>query len=139
MSKLGNAIVWPLPTVLSSAHPDVSTLWHICTCAPFAQLGTCSLCSTEQVLIQVSFVLPPPGKIMLCARSPSQEQLVFDNLLASQNPLANIPSTSQIICLDGSASEYKYSSIYIAPLNSHGRTEAILVRLAPRRETIFKK
>jgi len=28
-----------------------------------------------------------------------------------------------------------YSSIYIAPLNSHGPTEALLVRLAPRKET----
>src|SRR6218665_2351645 len=32
-----------------------------------------------------------------------------------------------------------YSSIYIAPLNSHGPTEALLVRLAPRKETSFKK
>src|SRR6218665_1181073 len=28
-----------------------------------------------------------------------------------------------------------YSSIYIAPLNSHRQTEALLVRLAPRKET----
>ena len=28
-----------------------------------------------------------------------------------------------------------YSSIYIAPLNSHGQTEALLVQLAPRKET----
>ena len=27
-----------------------------------------------------------------------------------------------------------YSSIYIAPLNSHRQTEALLVRLAPRKE-----
>ena len=32
-----------------------------------------------------------------------------------------------------------YSSIYIAPLNSRGPTEALLVRLAPRKETGFKK
>ena len=32
-----------------------------------------------------------------------------------------------------------YSSIYIAPLNSHRQTEALLVRLAPRKETSFKK
>jgi len=32
-----------------------------------------------------------------------------------------------------------YSSIYIAPLNSHGSTETLLVRLAPRKETSFKK
>jgi len=32
-----------------------------------------------------------------------------------------------------------YSSIYIAPLNSRGQTEALLVRLAPRKETSFKK
>ena len=32
-----------------------------------------------------------------------------------------------------------YSSIYIAPLNSHGQKEALLVRLAPRKETSFKK
>src|SRR6218665_1521030 len=30
-----------------------------------------------------------------------------------------------------------YSSIYIAPLNSRGPTEALLVRLAPRKETSF--
>src|SRR6218665_3312010 len=30
-----------------------------------------------------------------------------------------------------------YSSIYIAPLNSHRQTEALLVRLAPRKETSF--
>src|SRR6218665_3396294 len=34
---------------------------------------------------------------------------------------------------------YMYSSIYIAPLNSHRQTEALLVRLAPRKETSFKK
>src|SRR6218665_460417 len=32
-----------------------------------------------------------------------------------------------------------YSSINIAPINSHGQTEALLVRLAPRKETSFKK
>jgi len=32
-----------------------------------------------------------------------------------------------------------YSSIYIVPLNSHGQTEALLVLLAPRKETSFKK
>jgi len=32
-----------------------------------------------------------------------------------------------------------YSSIYISPLNSRGPTEALLVRLAPRKETSFKK
>jgi len=32
-----------------------------------------------------------------------------------------------------------YLSIYIAPLNSHGQTEALLVHLAPRKETSFKK
>ena len=32
-----------------------------------------------------------------------------------------------------------YSNIYIAPLNSHRQTEALLVRLAPRKETSFKK
>jgi len=32
-----------------------------------------------------------------------------------------------------------YSSIYIAPLNSCGPTEALLVRLAPRKETRSKK
>jgi len=32
-----------------------------------------------------------------------------------------------------------YSSIYILPLNSHGQTEALLVRLAPRKETSLKK
>ena len=32
-----------------------------------------------------------------------------------------------------------YSSIYIAHLNSHRQTEALLVRLAPRKETSFKK
>src|SRR6218665_66699 len=32
-----------------------------------------------------------------------------------------------------------YSIIYIAPLNSHRQTEALLVRLAPRKETSFKK
>jgi len=35
--------------------------------------------------------------------------------------------------------ETLYSSIYIAPLNSHRQTEALLVRLAPRKETSFKK
>src|SRR6218665_900558 len=113
--------------------------WHIRTRAPFAQLGTCSLCSTEQDLIQVPFVLYSTRKIHALSRSLSQEQLIFDNLITSQNPLANIPSTSQIIRLGGSASEYKYSSIYIALINSHGRTEAISVPLAPRKETSFKK
>jgi len=32
-----------------------------------------------------------------------------------------------------------YSSIYIAPLNSHRQTEALSVRLAPRKEISFKK
>jgi len=32
-----------------------------------------------------------------------------------------------------------YSSIYIAPLNSCGPTEALLVRLAPRKEASFKE
>src|SRR6218665_2681014 len=32
-----------------------------------------------------------------------------------------------------------YSNIYTAPLNSHRQTEALLVRLAPRKETSFKK
>ena len=32
-----------------------------------------------------------------------------------------------------------YSSIYLAPLNSRGPTEALLVRLAPRKETSFEK
>ena len=32
-----------------------------------------------------------------------------------------------------------YSSIYIAPLNSQRQTEALVVRLAPRKETSFKK
>jgi len=32
-----------------------------------------------------------------------------------------------------------YSNIYIAPLNSRGPTEALLVRLAPRKETGFQK
>jgi len=32
-----------------------------------------------------------------------------------------------------------YSSIYIAPLNSRAPTEALLVRLVPRKETSFKK
>ena len=32
-----------------------------------------------------------------------------------------------------------YSSTYIAPLNSRGPTEALLIRLAPRKETSFKK
>src|SRR6218665_141336 len=32
-----------------------------------------------------------------------------------------------------------YSSIYIAPLNTRGPTEALVVRLAPRKETSFKK
>ena len=32
-----------------------------------------------------------------------------------------------------------YSSIYIAPRNSHGPTEALLVRLVPRKETSFQK
>ena len=32
-----------------------------------------------------------------------------------------------------------YSSIYIAPLNSHRQTEALLVRLAPRKDTSIKK
>src|SRR6218665_1359733 len=32
-----------------------------------------------------------------------------------------------------------YSSIYIAPLNDHRQTEALLVRLAQRKETGFKK
>ena len=32
-----------------------------------------------------------------------------------------------------------YSSIYIAPANSHEQTEALLVRLVPRKETSFKK
>jgi len=32
-----------------------------------------------------------------------------------------------------------YSSIYIAPLNSHGQTKVLLVRLAPRKKTSFKK
>src|SRR6218665_2667478 len=32
-----------------------------------------------------------------------------------------------------------YSSIYIAPLNSLRQTEALLVQLAPRKETSFKK
>jgi len=34
---------------------------------------------------------------------------------------------------------YLYSSIYIAPVNSHRQTEALLVRLAPRKESSFKK
>ena len=32
-----------------------------------------------------------------------------------------------------------YSSICMAPLNSHRQTEALVVRLAPRKETSFKK
>jgi len=32
-----------------------------------------------------------------------------------------------------------YLSICIKPLNSHGQSEALLVRLAPRKETSFKK
>src|SRR6218665_1041113 len=32
-----------------------------------------------------------------------------------------------------------YSRIYLAPLNSRRPTEALLVRLAPRKETSFKK
>src|SRR6218665_1143814 len=32
-----------------------------------------------------------------------------------------------------------YLSICIAPLNSHGQTEVLLVQLAPRKETSFKK
>ena len=32
-----------------------------------------------------------------------------------------------------------YSSIYIAPLNSRGPSEALFVRLAPGKETSFKK
>jgi len=32
-----------------------------------------------------------------------------------------------------------YLSIYIAPLNSHGQIETLLVQLAPRKETSFKK
>jgi len=32
-----------------------------------------------------------------------------------------------------------YSSIHLAPLNSRGPTEVLLVRLAPRKETSFKK
>jgi len=32
-----------------------------------------------------------------------------------------------------------YYSIYIAPHNSHGPTEALLFQLAPRKETSFKK
>ena len=32
-----------------------------------------------------------------------------------------------------------YSSIYIAPLNSLGPTEALSVRLAPRKKTSLKK
>src|SRR6218665_3725237 len=31
-----------------------------------------------------------------------------------------------------------YSSIYIAPLNSHIQTEALLVRLAPRKERVLR-
>jgi len=31
-----------------------------------------------------------------------------------------------------------YLSIYISPLNSHEQIEALLVRLAPRKETSFK-
>ena len=31
-----------------------------------------------------------------------------------------------------------YLSIYIAPLNSHRQREALLVQLAPRKETSFK-
>jgi len=31
-----------------------------------------------------------------------------------------------------------YSSIYIAPLNRHGQTEALLVRLAPRKEQVLR-
>jgi len=51
-----------LPTVLSSEDPDVSTLG---TYAPSGQLGTCSLCSAAQGLMQVPFELLPPFKIML--------------------------------------------------------------------------
>jgi len=32
-----------------------------------------------------------------------------------------------------------YSSIYIAPINTHGQTAALLVRLAPRKDISFKK
>ena len=32
-----------------------------------------------------------------------------------------------------------YSSIYITPFNSHGQTESLLVRLAPRKDTSFRK
>src|SRR6218665_791867 len=38
---------------------------------------------------------------------------------------------SLIVACDHSLSIVLYSSIYIAPLNSHGQTEALLVRLAP--------
>ena len=31
-----------------------------------------------------------------------------------------------------------YCSIYIAPLNSRGQTEALLVRLTPRKETVLR-
>ena len=44
-----------------------------------------------------------------------------------------LPHSTSLYCI------VLYLSIYIAPLNSHGQTEALLVELAPRKETSFKK
>src|SRR6218665_3522823 len=53
------------------------------------------------------------------------------------SPARRFSSLSLSVCF--SVSIVLYSSIYIAPLNSQGSTEALLVLLAPRKETSFKK
>ena len=55
----------------------------------------------------------------------------FEKRKTCKNPSKSLPYASHCIVW--------YSSIYIAPLNSHRQTEALLVRLAPRKETSFKK
>src|SRR6218665_2792000 len=53
------------------------------------------------------------------------------DLIFNNNKLVKALPTSYCIVL--------YSSIYIAPLNSQRQTEALVVRLAPRKEASFKK
>src|SRR6218665_1830259 len=63
--------------------------------------------------------------------SPSPYSCHHTTLLKQK--VLNLYKTQVLYCI------VLYSSIYITPLNSHRQTEALLVRIAPRKETSFKK
>src|SRR6218665_2010461 len=66
--------------LLYSADPSIS------------HLGTCSLCSAEQGLLQVTFASPPPSRCLV-----PQSRIIFpwfSDRFQSQNPLSNIPCTT---------------------------------------------